>query len=521
MSYNSVRRGGAPSHRMAPRRRAGRGWRIALSATALMVLVSTGFGWYQLRTLTVGLTTSDALGDGPRSEDGATNILLIGLDSRKDQQGNDLPQAILDQLHAGDGEEGGYNTNTLIVLHVPDDGSKITALSIPRDDYVPVKGIPGNDHVKIKEAYGLEKFYTEQGLTAKGVIDRQTLETKGREAGRAETLQTVRDFLGVPIDRFAEVNLAGFYDLAEALGGVDVCLNHSVDDDYSGAKFPAGPQTLNASQSLAFVRQRHGLDNGDLDRTHRQQAFLVSAMHKLQSAGTFINPGKLQSLLDVAEKDVVISSGWDIGSYAQQLGKVAGSTTEFQTLPVVRYDNIDGQDVNIVDIPAIRAQVRAAFGMPEPSSTRSATPSTSTVDVVNAGDTAGLATDVSKALVADGFAAGQVGNATSRDGTDSSVSYGSGADAEADARAASALLGDLSLARDPTLPPGRIRIVLGRTFTPPSGLNASAKSFVMQSVPSTRAASPGSATPITTTAAATAIPDQGRPVEGGTVPCVD
>jgi LCP family protein required for cell wall assembly len=504
---------------MAPHPRAGLGWRIIVSATALMVLVSTGFGWYQLQALASGLSTSDALGDGPRSQDGATNILLIGLDSRKDQQGNDLPQAILDQLHAGDGEEGGYNTNTLILLHVPDDGSKITAFSIPRDDYVPVKGIPDNDHVKIKEAYGLEKYYTEQRLAATGVTDKQTLETKGREAGRAETLQTVRDVLGVPIDRFAEINLAGFYDVAQALGGVDVCLNHPVDDDYSGASFPAGPQTLNASQALAFVRQRHGLDNGDLDRTHRQQAFLVSAMHKLQSAGTFVNPGKLQNLLDVAKRDVLLSSGWDIGSYAQQLGKVAGSTTEFQTLPVVRYDTIDGQDVNIVDIPAIRAQVRAAFGMSEPTTTSPAKPPTSTVDVVNAGETPGLATDMSKALVADGFAVGAVGNATSRDGTASSVTYGPGSDA--DAETASALLGDLTITPDPTLPPGHIRIVLGRTFTPPAGPNASTKNFVMQSGPSTRAANPGTAGPTATSTPATPPPDQGSPIDGGTVPCVD
>ena len=61
-------------------------------------------------------------------------------------------------------------------------------------------------------------------MAKQGVIDRQALETAGREAGRKETVQTVRDFLGVPIDHFAEVNLAGFYDMASALGGVQVCV---------------------------------------------------------------------------------------------------------------------------------------------------------------------------------------------------------------------------------------------------------------------------------------------------------
>ena len=108
-------------------------------------------------------------------------------------------------------------------------------------------------------------------------------------------MRAVRNLTGQPIDYFAEVNLAGFYDLAESLGGVEVCLNHAVHDDYSGADFPAGRQRLDAAQALAFVRQRHGLENGDLDRTHRQQAFLLSVMHELQQSGIVHRPGQVQS----------------------------------------------------------------------------------------------------------------------------------------------------------------------------------------------------------------------------------
>ncbi len=159
-------------------------------------------------------------------------------------------------------------------------------------------GVPGYNHIKIKEAYGLTKQYVEQKLIDKGVSDQKELETRGREAARAATLKAVRNLTGVPIDYFAEVNLAGFYDLTQSLGGVDVCLKHAVYDSYSGADFPAGRQTLDAEQALAFVRQRHGLPNGDLDRTHRQrQAFLSSVMRQLPGdAGTFTNIGKLKSL---------------------------------------------------------------------------------------------------------------------------------------------------------------------------------------------------------------------------------
>src|SRR5260370_783048 len=89
----------------------------------------------------------------------------------------------------------------------------------------------------------------------------------GNEAGRRAAVATVEKLTGVRIDHFAEVNLAGFYELAKVLGGVEVCLKHPVYDAYSGAHFRAGYQHLNAAQALAFVQQRHALPNRRLDRT--------------------------------------------------------------------------------------------------------------------------------------------------------------------------------------------------------------------------------------------------------------
>ena len=141
--------------------------RAAVAVVSAVILAGTGYAWSALHSLTTGLTTSNALaglvdgsGAGAASPGADVNILLLGLDSRLDQKGDPLPAAVLDQLHAGDGSAGGYNTNTLILMHVPGDGSTVTAFSIPRDDYVAVRDIPGNDHVKIKEAYGLKKAAT-------------------------------------------------------------------------------------------------------------------------------------------------------------------------------------------------------------------------------------------------------------------------------------------------------------------------------------------------------------------------
>ncbi|ALG83698.1 LytR family regulatory protein [Gordonia phthalatica] len=389
--------GAATRHRRGPARqpvrRQSAGLKLArgvVAVASVVTIAASGLTWAGTHHLVVGFTVSSALGvDAPHSTGGAENILLMGLDTRKDLHGQDLPPDILKQLHAGDSSNGGYNTNTMILVHIPADRKNIVAFSIPRDDLVDVQGVDV-PQAKIKEAYGRKKALTENELQAAGVTDPSELETRGREAGRAETIKTVRALTGVPIDRFAEISLVGFYDLASALGGVKVCLKHAVSDGYSDAHFSAGEHTLTPAQSVAFVRQRHGLQNGDLDRTHRQQAFMLSALNQLRDAGTFTDLGKITALVDAAQRDVVLSSGWDLATWAQEMGTVPDQRISFSTLPVVRYDTVDGQDVNIVDPAAIRARVQRAFGM-RPSPARKVVPAA----------TAASATDAASATVVD------------------------------------------------------------------------------------------------------------------------
>lgn len=338
--------------------------RLGWAVLSVMTLTISGAAWHELGRIADGFSRSNALAGAAHSAGGAENILLVGLDTRKDQNGDDLPPDILRALHAGDGQEGGYNTNSIILVHIPADRKNIVAFSIPRDDLVAMTGVDVPE-AKIKEAYGRRKAIVEQQLSAEGVTDPHTLEEQGREAGRAEVLQTVRDLLGVPIDRFAEISLVGFYDLAEAVGGIEVCLNHAVDDsDYSGARLSAGHHILTPAQALAFVRQRHGLTNGDLDRTHRQQAFLLSALHTLRSQGAFADATKLDGLISVIHRDVVLSSGWDLLDWSQDMLSVSGQRISFRTLPVRQYATVDGQDVNLIDPVAVRTQVQQAFGVP-------------------------------------------------------------------------------------------------------------------------------------------------------------
>ncbi|GGU99289.1 hypothetical protein GCM10010211_78350 [Streptomyces albospinus] len=454
--------------------------RTALALSSALILLASGVSWAAYNWVSSGLNTSDALNaiggkNAPKHLDNSVNLLLIGLDSRKDMNGNDLPREFVkDQLHAGSSDIGYYNTNTLILMHIPADGGKVTAFSVPRDDYVQTFNGDGSSqgHFKIKEAYGNAYTVAHDKLSAQG-LKGADLEGKSREAGREATLATVQNFLQVPIDHFAEVNLLGFYDIAKVLQPIEVCLKHPVKDRYSGADFGAGHQQLNPKQALAFVRQRHGLDGGDLDRTHRQQAFISSVTHKLKSEGVFGDLGKLQGLFDVVKKDLVIDSKFDVLDFAQQATNLTGGNVEFHTLPIAGFGTRNRESVNLVDVPKIQSIVQSMIGGKSGSSGGSdgAKPSPSakaapgTVDVLNGSGKTGGAADELKALTDMGYTAGKAINFAPRQKT--AVVYGAGAQ-EAGQQIASKL-GTGSAVSSSAVPAGHVHVVLGKDYTgPPS-----------------------------------------------------
>ena len=331
-------------------------------ALSISIVATSGAVNFFSKAASSAIPRSKALQGAPQSKNGDTNILLIGLDSRRDNEGNPIPREIAKLLRTGPATVGGYNTNTLMLIHIPANGKKAVAVSIPRDNYV---NVPGHGMKKIKEAYSYAKYAEDSKLYKEGV--KQPLrERLSRDAGRVATIATVSQFLDVPIDHFAEVNMIGFYDLAIALGGIQVCLNKAVSDTkYSGAVFPAGLQTISGADALRFVRQRHGLPNGDLDRTHRQQAFIAGVITKFRTQGIFGDIGKISALLDVAKKDVVIDSGFDVLGFLPQAKALTSGNIKFHTLPIEGYVMRNSQSVNLVDEVKIRKLVQDLFN-PKP-----------------------------------------------------------------------------------------------------------------------------------------------------------
>ena len=399
--------------------------RTAAVVAAVLVLSVLGYVGFQYEGLVHGIRRSDALAGliGSKqvrsSAGGDTNILIMGLDSRLDENGNLLPRAIYSALHTGDSSIGGENANVLIFLHVPGDGSKATAISIPRDDYVALPGCPdGQCHGKIKQAYGLAFDQAAKTLVHSTSKGKTPLIQQERDAGRRAEIATVSQFLGrVPIDHFVEVTMVGFFQVAQVVQPITVCLKEATQDSYSGAKFHAGVQQINAAQAVAFVRQRRDnvhpdLNFTDLDRSRRQQAFIASLAYQLKAADTFTNPGKLSGILDVAKQNVAVDSGLNLLTFARQASGLTGGHVTFYTLPIDHFGTDPlGESVNIVNLPLIQSTVRSLLQAkrPAPTATSATTSPPLTSDAVNvsyATGRTGRAAELLKALAQKGYRRG-------------------------------------------------------------------------------------------------------------------
>ncbi len=394
-----------------------RGLLIFLS---VLVLGLSGAGYYVAgNTFSKGPTIGGDKSTFGQAADGATDILLVGSDSRSDAEGNALTPDEINMLRAGDEEND--NTDTIMVIRIPNDGSSATAVSIPRDTYI---HDAKNGNMKINGVYGTYKNEKKAELSQKGGIEGAKLEKESKEAGQRALMDTVSNLSGIKIEHYAEVGLLGFVLLTDAVGGVDVCLNEAVDDEFSGAKFKAGRQTLNGPDALSFVRQRHGLPRGDLDRVVRQQVFMASIVNKVLSSGTLSSPSKFADLSEAVRRSVKLDANLDPAQFAVQMQNLAGGNVQFSTIPVTSIDGVGdyGESVVTINTKDVNKFFQTLLGeKSEPSS--SAPPSdnpkqalldatrNTSINVLNATQTSGLAAAVAGALGDMGLKIDQVTNA--------------------------------------------------------------------------------------------------------------
>jgi LCP family protein required for cell wall assembly len=447
----------------------GRLTRIVAVMAASIVVVGTGVAWGKIRSFDSGINHVSSLALGEGGEDGAIDILLVGMDSRTDAHGNPLSAEELATLRAGD--DVSTNTDTIILVRIPNNGKSATAISIPRDSYVTA---PGWGKMKINGVFGDVKLDKMKQLVEVDGEDPATAEPKATEAGREELIKTVASLTGVTVDHYAEIGLLGFALITDALGGVDVCLKDAVYEPLSGADFPAGWQKLDGPQALSFVRQRHDLPRGDLDRVTRQQAVMAALAHQVISGKTLSSPATLNRLQDAVQRSVVLSDGWNIMDFATQLEKLAAGNVAFATIPVLQEDgwSDDGmQSVVRVDESAVKDWVGGLLKDQDEGKTEAIaySPDKTTASVVNDTDVGGLAAAVSEVLTGQGFTPGEVGNHEGGHVSGSQVRAPKADDLGAVAVAKA--LGNLPIVEDPSMASGSVQVVLAGDYTGPgSGL---------------------------------------------------
>jgi LCP family protein required for cell wall assembly len=462
---------------------------VALVSAA--VLGTMGYGWWAFGDVDEKTVTTNVIDQEVEDQriplDGAVDMLLVGIDSRTDAYGNPLPKDVLAMLNAGK-NDGERNTDTMILVHIPVDGTRAIAISFPRDAWVELAGGFGKHRLNSAFAYAYNNAREELANTAP---DEKALDEQAKVTGRKNLIETVQNLIGnsVTIDRYAEVNLLSFYEVTNAIGGVDVCLNAPTQDKLSGANFQAGRQTVSGAQALAFVRQRHGLPNGDLDRIVRQQVFLGAMANKVLSADMLTSPNKVRELVGAVQRSVILSNGWQLSTFAAQMSGLTAGGIDFYTIPTLGNAKIGGADVLRVDPAAVAAYVSSlttddsgtpeSSGSPVPSGTTTAPPpsggdggrpalGTITVDVRNGSNTVGLAKSVLDTLTSKGFQGGTTGDAPVR--SSSVIQYAPGERNVAEFTAGE-LGGQFTYEEDSSLAANHVTVVLGTTYEPSGSTN--------------------------------------------------
>ena len=310
------------------RRRRLLAWSCALVAIVLATGAVTVYLGY--RHLDANIHVRDIRGlVGAQPADlhpGAQNIAVIGSDSRTGTNGQYGSPRVYAAGHS----------DTLMVVHIAASRKWAEVVSIPRDSWVHIPSCHiGNGQrsaptdFKINEAFTLGSTHGDQA------------------SGAACTIRTLEQDTGLRINHFAVINFAGFKDMVDALGGVEVCTRQPVADAKAKLRLSSGRHLLLGGQALAYVRARYSLGDGsDLERITRQQAFMSSLADRARSE--LYNPIAIYRFLDAATKSVTIDSalGGIRGLYglASRLRQMSTNKLNFITLPTYPRSLIDPAD---------------------------------------------------------------------------------------------------------------------------------------------------------------------------------
>ncbi len=289
------------------------GRRIKLgSLTLVVVLLAVSIGTYFWADSKLKREVDLAkVIDRPEEGDG-TNYLIVGSDSREGMSADDKKK-----LHTGSAE--GKRTDSMMILHDGSNGP--TLISLPRDSDVEIPSFVGSES---------GKKFPAQGRRVK-------LNAAYAEDGPELLVRTVEHNTGLRIDHYVEIGFAGFANIVDAIGGVEMDIPKAFKDKKSGADFQAGKQTLDGEQSLAFVRTRYAFAGSDLDRTKNQQKFLAALASQTATPGTVLNPFRLYPTMGAGLDTLIVDkdmSLWSLGQMFFAMKGVTGGDGTSMNMPI-------------------------------------------------------------------------------------------------------------------------------------------------------------------------------------------
>ncbi|MFD3517058.1 LCP family protein [Streptomyces sp. NPDC058657] len=281
----------------------------AITVAAVLAITSIGTYFWADSKVRREVDLSKVI-DRPEEGD-CTTYLIVGSDSREGMTAEDKKR-----LHTGSAD--GKRTDSMMILASCSSGN--TMVSLPRDSDVEIPSFVGSQSGKRREGTGR----------------RVKLNAAYAEDGPQLLVRTVEHNTGLRIDHYAEIGFAGFANIVDALGGVELDIPKAFKDKKSGADFQAGKQTLNGEQALAFVRTRYAFSS-DLERTKNQQKFLSALASQAATPGTVLNPFSLYPMLGagldtlVVDKDIGL---FDLGEMFFAMKGVQGGEGKSMNMPI-------------------------------------------------------------------------------------------------------------------------------------------------------------------------------------------
>ena len=282
------------------------------------ILAFSAIAWLGLGRISGAISrvnVFDNLKNRPEKASSAVNYLVVGSDTREG-----LTAAELKLLRVGSVKSAaGARSDTMMLVHISKSRDNAVIISLPRDSLVTIPAHTSQD--------GKSQVAEMQGK----------LNSAFAWGGAPLLIQTLEAKMNLRIDHYVEVNFAGFKNVVDALGGIQVCTKKDINDPKSHLVLSAGIHTLDGIESLKYVRTRDFDGMGDLGRMQRQQQFVSAIFRKATSSGTLLNPFKVKNLISATFKtvktDETLNQG-DIVTLAKQIRNLTPGKMRTMTVPL-------------------------------------------------------------------------------------------------------------------------------------------------------------------------------------------